>query len=144
MLELRQRVALGERRSVLARAYAVSWTAVAKIVRGERKPRAPEPGMRSKDGDYGFQAALAGAGCHHVRFHDLRHTFASHHMMAGGSILALQKILGHSSVKVTEKYSHLSPDYLAQESARVSFESTPAGVVPLRQTGTVKSTSGGA
>ena len=60
-------------------------------------------------------------------------------MMAGGSILALQKILGHSSVKVTEKYAHLSPDFMAQESGRVSFESTLAGVIPLRQPGTDKS-----
>lgn len=46
------------------------------------------------------------------RTHILRHTFASHYMMNGGNILALQKILGHSSLEMTMKYSHLSPDFL--------------------------------
>jgi len=46
--------------------------------------------------------------------HILRHTFASHFIMRGGNVLALQKILGHSSLTVTMRYSHLSPDYLHQ------------------------------
>ena len=60
--------------------------------------------MRQKDRDYGFKDALAGAECHTVGFHGLRHTMASHFMMAGGNILTLQKLLGHSSVAVTMKY----------------------------------------
>lgn len=46
--------------------------------------------------------------------HILRHTFASHFIMNGGNVVALQKILGHSSLNVTMRYSHLSPDYLEQ------------------------------
>jgi len=46
--------------------------------------------------------------------HVLRHTFASHFIMNGGNIIALQKILGHSSLNITMRYSHLSPDYLSQ------------------------------
>ena len=46
--------------------------------------------------------------------HILRHTFASHFMMNGGDILTLQKVLGHSDLKMTMRYSHLSPDYLNQ------------------------------
>ena len=34
--------------------------------------------------------------------------------MNGGNIVALQKILGHSSLNITMRYSHLSPDYLNQ------------------------------
>lgn len=48
------------------------------------------------------------------RTHVLRHTFASHYIMNGGNILALQKILGHSSLNMTMKYSHLAPDYLRE------------------------------
>ncbi len=48
------------------------------------------------------------------RTHVLRHTFASHYMMNGGNILALQKILGHSSLNMTMKYAHLAPDYLQE------------------------------
>lgn len=87
--------------------------------------------MRSKDKDYGFKAAMAGAGCHDVGFHGLRHTFASHFMMAGGNILTLQKILGHSSVNVTMKYAHLAPDYMREEIGRLAFERTAAGVVDI-------------
>ena len=44
--------------------------------------------------------------------HILRHTFASHYMMAGGDILSLLRILGHSSITMTMRYAHLSPDHL--------------------------------
>lgn len=44
--------------------------------------------------------------------HVLRHTFASHFMQNGGNILTLQKILGHSSLAMTMRYAHLSPDHL--------------------------------
>lgn len=44
--------------------------------------------------------------------HVLRHTFASHFIANGGNILALQKILGHSSLAMTMRYAHLAPDHL--------------------------------
>lgn len=44
--------------------------------------------------------------------HVLRHTFASHFMINGGNIMTLQKILGHSSITMTMRYSHLAPDHL--------------------------------
>jgi integrase len=46
--------------------------------------------------------------------HVLRHTYASHFMMNGGNILTLQKVLGHSDLKVTMRYAHLSPEYMRQ------------------------------
>lgn len=44
--------------------------------------------------------------------HVLRHTFAAHFMINGGNILALQKIMGHSSIQQSMTYAHLAPDYL--------------------------------
>lgn len=44
--------------------------------------------------------------------HVLRHTFASHFMMNGGNIIALQQILGHANIQQTMAYAHLAPDYL--------------------------------
>ncbi|MGY6037922.1 phage integrase [Aeromonas sp. AE23HZ002T15] len=44
--------------------------------------------------------------------HVFRHTFASHFMMSGGNILALQKILGHHNIQQTMTYAHFAPDYL--------------------------------
>lgn len=44
--------------------------------------------------------------------HVMRHTFASHFMINGGSIISLQKILGHSTILQTMVYAHFAPDYL--------------------------------
>lgn len=55
------------------------------------------------------------------RFHDIRHTFASHFMMNGGNIYDLQKILGHSSLEMTQRYAHLAPEHLVKASNVVSF-----------------------
>jgi integrase len=44
--------------------------------------------------------------------HALRHTFASHFMMNGGNILTLQRILGHSDLRMTMTYAHMAPEHL--------------------------------
>lgn len=44
--------------------------------------------------------------------HVLRHTFASHFMMNGGNIIVLQRILGHTDIKMTMRYAHFAPDHL--------------------------------
>lgn len=44
--------------------------------------------------------------------HVLRHTFASHFTMNGGNILVLQRILGHTDIKMTMRYAHFAPDHL--------------------------------
>lgn len=57
-----------------------------------------------------------------IRFHDLRHTFASHFMMNGGNLYTLQKLLGHTDIKTTMIYAHLDEKFLKQASEVVSFE----------------------
>lgn len=55
-----------------------------------------------------WQNALRKSGITDFRFHDLRHTFASHFIMKGGDLLTLKEILGHSSMKMVERYAHLA------------------------------------
>ncbi len=58
-----------------------------------------------------FDGALERAEIKDFRFHDLRHTFASHLAMLGISLHTIADLLGHSSTIVTKRYSHLSPDH---------------------------------
>ncbi|MBF6636221.1 tyrosine-type recombinase/integrase [Rouxiella silvae] len=46
--------------------------------------------------------------------HVLRHTFASHFMMNGGNILVLQRVLGHTDIKMTMRYAHFAPEHLEE------------------------------
>jgi integrase len=64
-----------------------------------------------------MKAALKAAGIErHIRFHDLRHTFASLLAMSGTNMKVISNQLGHSSVRTTEAfYAHLSPDHIAAE-----------------------------
>ena len=67
----------------------------------------------------GFEAAVEAARlAAPFRFHDCRHHFASWFMMRGGSVPALQKILGHASLAMTMRYAHMSPEHLRGEMAK--------------------------
>ena len=55
-----------------------------------------------------WHTALRRAGIEDFRFHDLRHTFASHFIMRGGDLLSLKEILGHTTLKMVERYAHLA------------------------------------
>lgn len=61
-----------------------------------------------------FEKACRKAGIHDFRFHDLRHTFASHLVMSGVDIQTVSKLLGHASLTMTLRYAHLSSAHLAQ------------------------------
>lgn len=50
-----------------------------------------------------------------VNFHILRHTFATHWAMSGRSMYVLKEILGHHSIKMTEKYAHFAPSQMQEQ-----------------------------
>lgn len=54
------------------------------------------------------------AGIRSIGWHTLRHTFASQLVAHGVSLRAVQLLLGHSSVVVTERYAHLAPSRLQE------------------------------
>ena len=75
------------------------------------------PGKAGKPlGDFkrAFKTALRKAGISDFRFHDLRHTFASHLVMNGVNIRTVQQLLGHKDIKMTMRYSHLSRDFVQE------------------------------
>jgi len=45
-----------------------------------------------------------------IRFHDLRHTFASHLIMRGKHVVEVKELLGHTKLETTMKYMHLAED----------------------------------
>lgn len=55
---------------------------------------------------------LAGAGLGHLRWHELRHTFASQLVMAGVPLNHVRELLGHKNIKTTLRYAHLAPQGL--------------------------------
>jgi site-specific recombinase XerD len=91
--------------------------------------------MGAKLDTMGLDDAFARAKCHRPTdgkvWHMLRHTFASHAMMSGASLYGVQRLLGHATPKMTQRYAHLSPDHLASEVARLSFTRGSATVTRL-------------
>ena len=59
-----------------------------------------------------WNTARKQAGLSEVRIHDLRHSFASFLVNAGRSLYEVQRILGHTQIKTTQRYAHLSQDTL--------------------------------
>jgi site-specific recombinase XerD len=61
---------------------------------------------------YWFEKAIQKVGIADFHWHDLRHTFASRLAMAGVGLRAIQEAIGHKSIAMTVRYSHLAPDFL--------------------------------
>ena len=77
-----------------------------------------------------FEGARNAANLKDVRVHDLRHTFASHLCMKGADIMTVKELLGHSSLAMTQRYSHLTDRHKADAVARL--ESLPVNIVTIR------------
>jgi len=69
-----------------------------------------------------FKRAVRDAGIgRNFTFHGLRHTAASHLVMAGVDLRTVGKILGHKTAQITLRYSHLAPDHLKGAVDRLDF-----------------------
>ena len=62
-----------------------------------------------------WRTALKNAQIEDFRWHDLRHSAASYLAMSGVSLLSIAEILGHKTLQMVKRYSHLSQDHLRDE-----------------------------
>ena len=67
-----------------------------------------------------FKNALKEANIEDCRFHDLRHTFASHFLMKGGDLKTLMELLGHAKIEMPLRYSHLAESHKEKSIARLN------------------------
>jgi integrase len=89
-----------------------------QAVSGERKGFAfTYNGARIGSPKTAWNKATARAGLTGFRWHDLRHTWASWHAMAGTPLDVLQKLGGWETREMVDRYAHLAPTYLAQFAA---------------------------
>ena len=54
------------------------------------------------------------AGLREIGWHTMRHSFASHLVMRGAPIVAVQELMGHATIQMTMRYAHLAP-HVARE-----------------------------
>jgi site-specific recombinase XerD len=90
-----------------------------------------DPGQYLKNGikNTEWKRYLSEAQIDDLKWHDLRHTFASRLVMHGVDLYTVSKLLGHYSLEVTERYAHLASGHLQKAveclRANSSTEVTP-------------------
>ncbi len=66
-------------------------------------------------------------GVKEIRFHDLRHTFASCLALAGVDLMVIKDLMRHKSYQMTLRYAHLHPDHLKGKTDVLCANVTQAG-----------------
>lgn len=85
------------------------------LIKVRKHPQSPfvfckEDGTSYGDIKKSFYTAMKKSGIMNFRFHDLRHTFASHLVMSGVDLNTVRELMGHKTIEMTLRYAHLSPD----------------------------------
>ncbi len=111
----------GERRAVPVTGYA------AELLREMRKVRRmdtdlvfPAPGGKATFPRKAWERALRKARIDDFRFHDLRHTAASYLAMSGATLAEIAEVLGHKTLAVVKRYSHLSDQHTTKVVSRMN------------------------
>jgi site-specific recombinase XerD len=125
----------GEKRHVPLNATALS--ALAEV---RKRSDGTGPVVRNLDGEplagprYWFEPALPKAKIRRFSWHCLRHTFASRLVMAGVDLRTVQELMGHKSIEMTVRYSHLAPKHTLAAVERLTTTES------VNSTGTTTST----
>jgi len=75
-----------------------------------------------------LKRAAVKSGVKRLHAHLLRHTFATHYLLNGGDLLTLQRLLGHSTLEMVRRYSHVAAGFIAVQHKLYS----PVDSVPVR------------
>ena len=81
---------------------------------------------------YSWDSARREAGLEDVRIHDLRHSYASFLVNAGRTLYEVQRLLGHTQIKTTQRYAHLSQDTLLA-AANAATKAVGGVMLPMAQ-----------
>jgi integrase len=90
-------------------------------------------GQRIQDMKRAFANACRRAGITDFRIHDLRHTCAAWLVSAGVPLAEVRDLLGHTTIKMTERYAHLAP-----ENVRIAVSVLEGGVSRSRHVGSTE------
>jgi site-specific recombinase XerD len=105
----------GERRHV-----RLNRVALEALLALNRRTRGEGLVFDAKSPRHWFEPVIADAKVADFHWHDLRHTFASRAVMAGVDLRSVQDLLGHKSILVTCRYSHLAPTHQLAAVERVA------------------------
>jgi site-specific recombinase XerD len=77
-----------------------------------------------------FNPAVRSAGIENLRWHDLRHTFASRLAMKGVDLNSIRELMGHKTLAMTLRYAHLSQSHLHQAVKQLDGGGSSGGSTP--------------
>jgi integrase len=84
-------------------------------------PSCRKDGHPLRDPKVAFRKAIRLCGIPHIRFHDLRHTFATRLVRSGVDLITVQQLLGHAKITMTARYAHSLPDDKIAAVRRLDF-----------------------
>jgi integrase len=95
-------------------------------------PSPRKTGQRFVDLKTAFRSAVARSGIAPLRFHDLRHSFASRLVRTGADLITVQHLLGHAKITMTARYAHPLADDKIAAVRRLDGSSFQLSSVPNR------------
>lgn len=87
----------------------------------------PQTGKPFVDVKRSFKTTCKELGIKNLRFHDLRHTFATRLIQSGVDIICVKELLGHQSVIITQRYTHTNQD-LKKKAVEQLIKKTPENI----------------